>query len=481
MKTQSAIHLLSSDLCAAAVAIILFNSGCGRHANQPSSYEITKGADLADPLAWVLAMHDGEDRLDEEIRRCQAQLRAGPYHLSPSHGGEGRDDGGRFGSPRFQEPEIALERLGWLFVAKARESFDPGFYRLAEQCALGLDSRKPGSPEAMLLRGHALQNQHRFKEAEPLARELVRRRGLPFDYGLLGDVLMEQGQLVEATDAYQMMIDLRPDLHSYARGAHLRWLKGDLAGAAQLMHLAASASSPLDPESAAWVHTRLAFYLLQEGASNEADCVCDQALEFQKDYPPALLLRGRIRLAQRNGAKAIEALQVAAKRSPLPEYQWALAEALRQENRVDEAEEVESQLRKTGAANDPRTYALYLATCGNSATTALRLAQQELKQRADVLTYDALAWSLAATGKIEEAQRQMEKALAEGTKDGRLYFHAAVIAAKSGQLENARLWFEKASDYIHMLLPSEQQQLHDAGRRGIPKHQKPIGRKETHV
>ena len=130
---------------------------------------------------------------------------------------------------------------------KARESFDSGFYKLAEQCAVCLDSRQPGSPEGMLLRGHALQNQHRFREAEPLARELIAKRGLSFDYGLLGDVLMEQGQLAEATHAYQMMIDVRPDLHSYARGAHIRWLKGNLTGAVELMELAAHASSPLDP------------------------------------------------------------------------------------------------------------------------------------------------------------------------------------------------------------------------------------------
>src|SRR5437016_6060168 len=102
--------------------------------------------------------------------------------------------------------------------------------------------------------------------ADPLARELAGGRGLPFDYGLLGDVLMEQGQLAEATDAYQKMIDLRPDLHSYARGAHIRWLKGDLTCAVELMELAASASGPLDAESAAWVHTRLAFYRFQAGA-----------------------------------------------------------------------------------------------------------------------------------------------------------------------------------------------------------------------
>jgi len=77
MKTQTGIRLLSLDLCAAALAFGLFSSGCGRNAGQRPSYEITKGAGLADPLAWVLAPHNGEDRLDEEIRHYQAQLRSG--------------------------------------------------------------------------------------------------------------------------------------------------------------------------------------------------------------------------------------------------------------------------------------------------------------------------------------------------------------------------------------------------------------------
>src|SRR5437867_9731746 len=174
MNTQTGTHHPSSNLWAATLALCLAGSGCGRNAGQPMNHEIMKDAGVAGPLAWVLAPHDGEGRLDSDIRQCQARVRAGT------------------------NPEAALERLGWLFVAKARESFDPGFYRLAEQCALCLDSRRPGSLEAMLLRGHALQNQHRFKEAETLARELVRRRAQPFDYGLLGDALMEQGQLAEA-------------------------------------------------------------------------------------------------------------------------------------------------------------------------------------------------------------------------------------------------------------------------------------------
>jgi tetratricopeptide (TPR) repeat protein len=356
-------------------------------------------------------------------------------------------------------PQTAFEQLGWLFVTKARASFDPGYYKLAEQCALCMEAKKPGVHEALLLRGHVLHNLHRFKEAEPLARQLAVQRGLPADFGLLADVLMEQGKLDEAMTACQKMLDLRPDLHSYARGAHLRWLKGNVAGAESLMSMAASAASPLDPESAAWVNTRLAGYQFQSGAAAEADQTCATALDFQKDYPPALLLRGRLLMAQDRFAEAADLLRRAAELNPLPEYQWTLAEALRASGSANDALQVEIQLRQKGASADPRTYSLFLATRGESLETALRLATEELNSRADVFTHDALAWALAAANRIADAQKEDTLALAEGTQDARLFFHAAVIAHKAGADEQARLWAERAAKLKHMLLPSEREQL----------------------
>src|SRR5262249_29637084 len=117
----------------------------------------TLAARKVDPLALALAPHSGDTKADREIVRWQQGVR------------------------QSRQPETALEALGWAYVGKARESFDPGFYKLAEQCALALETHRPNIPEALLLRGHVLHNLHRFKEAEPLARELVARRGLAFD------------------------------------------------------------------------------------------------------------------------------------------------------------------------------------------------------------------------------------------------------------------------------------------------------------
>lgn len=349
-----------------------------------------------------------------------------------------------------------LERLGWAFIKKARMSFDAGFYKLAEQCAACMEARGANGPDALLLRAHALQSLHHFAEAERTARELIRQRERPFDYGVLGDVLIDQGKVREGAAAYQKMVDLRPDLQSYARAAHVRWLTGDLAGAMELMKLATSASSPNDPDSAAWAFTRLALYQLQRGATKQALESCDAALSLQSDYAPAMFARGRTLLAINRADEALVQLQRAAKLNPLPEYQWALEDALK----------VDSQIVARSNTEDPRTLSLYLATRNQDVERAVNLAQQELTKRRDVFTHDALAWVLAAAGRAPEAQQQMNEALSEGTADARLYLHAGVIAALNNDNKQATRWLEEAAAIKQMLLPSERAQL-DAWRHRI--------------
>ena len=433
---------VSALVLATAFLLVFFLSQ--RSKNEPNKAPSATAA-FDNSLGLVLTPQTGESRTDREISQLQERIR------------EGRN------------VDLWLDRLGWAFVAKARESFDPGFYKLAEQCARSIEIRNPQSQEAMLLRAHVLQNLHRFKESETLARRLVQQRGLSFDYGLLGDALMEQGKLNDAVEAYQRMMNLKPDLRAYARAAHMRWLKGDLAGAIEAMQLAASAASPSDAESAAWVNTRLAFYEYQAGHADEAEQRCAFALSLQNNYAPTLLLKGKVLLAQNRFPEAVEALQNAAKMNPLPEYQWTLAEALRAVGRENEASGIEVQLRKHGPSTDPRTMALFLATRHENPETALRLARSEFDSRGDVFTHDALAWSLAAAGNLAEAHGEMQRALAEGTEDARLFFHAAVIASQAGHAADAERWLRKASELSQLLLPSERNELQNAAARGAEK------------
>jgi len=270
---------------------------------------------------------------------------------------------------------------------------------------------------------------------------------------------MEQGRLDEAVAAYQQMADLKPDPQAYTRAAHMRWLKGDLEGALEVMQMAVQAASPRDPESAAWVNTRMALYQLQAGDFEKCRQHCKAALEFQKNYPPALLAEGRLLLAENNFADALDPLRLAEKLNPLPEYQWTLADALRAAGQIGEAADIENRIKTQGIAADPRTCALFLATRGDDVLTAVNLARAELQTRGDVITHDVLARSLAAAGCWNEAETEVQLALAEGTQDARLFLHAGIVAAKFSRTADAEKFLGQAANLQQMLLPSEREQL----------------------
>ncbi len=360
---------------------------------------------------------------------------------------------------RAVEPRHALEALGWALVTKARHTRDAGYYRLAEQAAGCIEQYDAAAPEALLLRGHVLHNLHRFAGAEQIARQLTERRGLWFDYALLGDVLLERGALNEAVSAYQAVMAQRPGPQAYTRVAQLRWLKGDLDGAIEMLVDAARATSPRTPEAAAWVYVKLSRLLVQLGDTHAADSALVQALALQPGYAPALHARGRLHLMQDRVELAVELLQQAVQEDPQPEFRWSLYEALQSAGQHARAHEQRTALLQQGELEDPRTLAVFLATVGDQPERAVRLATRELALRADPFTLDAVAWALGALGEHERALEYSLRALAEGTQDARLFLHAGIIAARAGDQRRALTLLGKAESIQQMLLPSERNLL----------------------
>ncbi len=385
--------------------------------------------------AIVLTPQPGATREDADIATWQARARAAGAKAN------------------------GFERLGWAYVAKARRTLDAGYYKLAEKTTDVMDTKFGASAEARLLRGHVFHNLHRFAEAETLARGLVAERGLASDYALLCDALMEQGKLTAAIEACQQLVDVRPGVEAYSRIAHLRWLKGDLAGATAMMETAERAVSPREAATRAWLLARLSGYYLQSGDVARALAVAESAIGAEGSYPPALLARGRALLAVGKSADAVAVLRQAAELNPLPEYQWWLADAQRASGHDADAATTEQAIRMHGEASDPRTLALFLATRGESAGEAVRLAREELANRADVLTHDALAWALAAKGDVAGAQAEIALAGAEHTRDARLLWHAGEIALATGDHAAAERAFSEAGPLAATLTPSERSRL----------------------
>src|SRR3989442_7058933 len=74
--------------------------------------------------------------------------------------------------------------------------------------------------------------------------------------GVIGDAEIELGRYPQALATFHQMINLRPDLSSYARVSYARELYGDVPGAIEAMQQAVEACGP-GPDKTASTPVRL--------------------------------------------------------------------------------------------------------------------------------------------------------------------------------------------------------------------------------
>ena len=160
--------------------------------------------------------------------------------------------------------------LGNAYLDRARETADVSIYGSAEQAfkaGLELDRSNAGALAGLASLRLA---QHDFAAGLRLARRAHRLApGVVRIYGPLVDGLVELGRYGEAERTLQRMIDLKPNLASYARASYLRELHGDLRGASEAMRLAVAAGGD-SAESAAYVQVLLGNLELERGHAETA-------------------------------------------------------------------------------------------------------------------------------------------------------------------------------------------------------------------
>src|SRR5580765_5356640 len=110
------------------------------------------------------------------------------------------------------------------YLQKMRETMDPEYLNRAAKIVDGVISNDRQNYEALRLRSAIELERHDFPRAVANSRELIRIAPEdPWNYGTLGDSLMELGEYSASADAYQKMVQLRPDMSSYNRAAYYRF------------------------------------------------------------------------------------------------------------------------------------------------------------------------------------------------------------------------------------------------------------------
>ena len=313
----------------------------------------------------------------------------------------------------------------------------------------GLDAA-PGDYELRKFRLRLYLPHHDFegllREAESLERE---RPDDPELEGAVGDANFDLGRYREAFAAYERFAARKPCAASYSRIALAREIAGDVEGALRSMDLAGVAALPADPEAYAWCRSRSARLLLKLNRYDEAEGRLVEALRRVPDHAPSLAVAAEIaarrglwepatRLAERSFALVPEAGVAAA----LVDYRHAMGDAAGEARARKAIADLDASLPENHRLVH-RPLALYFADHGEPAR-ALAMTERELAGRKDVYGYDAYAWALYRAGRAAEAVEPMRQALARGTVDPLLEFHAGEIARAAGDTAGARRHLERA-------------------------------------
>ncbi len=336
------------------------------------------------------------------------------------------------------------------YLQKMRETMDPEYLNRAAKIVDGVISNDRQNYEARRLRSAIELERHNFPRAAANSQELIRIAPEdPWNYGTLGDSLMELGEYSAAADAYQKMVQLRPDMSSYNRAAYYRFVAGDAPGAIEIMKMAVESGSR-SPENVAWCLVDLGNMQFKVGRSEEAAKAFAGALRLFPGYHPAYAGLARLNAQAGRTDVAIENYTKAQAAVPLPEYASALEDLYTAAGRKDDARKqaerltVIERMDQAAGFSANRNLALAYADHGRKLDHALAMIKEEMKTRRDIYEYDALAWVLYQNKQFAEAREASAKALELNTPEPLFHFHAAMIANALDDSASARKHLEQA-------------------------------------
>ena len=342
--------------------------------------------------------------------------------------------------------------LGRLFLQRSRVGGGDADLRRAEDHArhsLRLRSRRNAESSQVL--AASLMGQHRFAEARAATERLVVLDSASRPArAMLGEIQLELGEYAAARRTFGMLQTARNDLSVAPRYARWEEIRGRPAEAWRILRRAreeAAGRYGMPASHLAWFHWRLGDLALRQGRMREAEQELQAGLAVAPEDHRLLDALGRAAAARGNWREAIDYGQRAIATTFDPTTLGFLYQAYTATGDSLKAEEYFRAFSVSVLGQQEtfhRAWGLLLLDRGQQVPLVLARAEREIGQRRDVFGFDLLAWALYRSGRPAEAEEKMKHALAMGTRDATLFFHAGMIDAALGRRESARRHLEMA-------------------------------------
>ena len=337
---------------------------------------------------------------------------------------------------------IVLGQLAGLHLQRSREG--GGWRDLVEAERLArrsftIRSRNNGAAAATL--AAALVAQHRFAEADSIARRLVAGApDVPEYHAILGEIAMERGNDAVADTEFSSLRQWRSKPSIAPRLAAWHERRGEVAEARRLLvAVRDSATSRFDAsvEVQAWYNLRLGEFERRASRPRRAAQAFASGLALRPEDPRLLAAMTRLAAAEHDSRGVVMWGERALGAGLDPEVLLLLANAYASTG--DTAAAQRSRLAfdvatvESDGAPFHRAWSLLLLDRGEHIAEELARAEAALGDRRDIYAYDLYAWALHQAGRNTEAARALRQARRLGTMDPLLQAHAEAIEAARGE------------------------------------------------
>ena len=347
---------------------------------------------------------------------------------------------------------LSATNLAKALIGEARKTGDKALYNEAETTARTALKLSPTYEPALLAVSAARSANHDFEASLTTIEDVLTRN--PTSLGALAaraDANFELGNYPLARQQLSELAAAVPNEAALAsRLAKQHTVEGRGADAVRLAAQAVLAASEQDYEltEAAFFRFQLGHFLYQSGDVERAGKAVDAALHIDPDHLPSLELKAKVLVARDRLDEAAGAYEALIRRGPAADLHGELAKVYRAVGRTADADaQVERgiSLGIESIASFPaerRHLAGFFADF--DPPRALEVALADFETRKDIGAYDTLAWAYYVNGRYQDAAQTITGALAQGTQDAALHYHAGMIAKAVGDTPTARRYLESA-------------------------------------
>jgi tetratricopeptide (TPR) repeat protein len=323
----------------------------------------------------------------------------------------------------------------------------------AEAAVDDVAGRAGHQEDLCLLKANLYFKFHRLPDVKRALEQAPALRHRPEGKVLLADIDFQEGRYQEAKAAYERALDEDHTWDNLARLAHFQFKMGRIREADDLYAQAEDELTAKEMRSYAWVELQRGLLHLSRGRYDETLAHYRRAEAGYSGYWLIDEHLAELLGAQGKYAEAATLYERVVAIAPKPELQQALGELYQLMEQPDRAEQWHSRALETylrsvdeGGVHYWHHLVDFFADVREDGPAAVGWARKDLALRDNFATQAALAWALWRDDQFSLAAEWMDRSLASGVVDARLFQSAGQIYLSAGQVDKGERLLREAHE-----------------------------------